>query len=61
MVNWRSNRNVIYMTTNKATVINTDREIMLVDCTRCYVEDYMRSDVGELLLVLVPLFSKLKI
>ena len=44
------------MTINKATVITTYRDIMLVGYTRCYVEDHMRSDVGKLLLVLVPLY-----
>ena len=56
----RSSRNVTDMTTNKATVIDSDRDIMLVDYTRCYVEDYMRSGVGELLLVLIPLYFELE-
>ena len=56
----RSSCNVTQMTTNKASVTNSDRDIMLVDYTGCYVEDYMRSDVGQVLLVLIPRYCEVE-
>ena len=55
-VDRRSSRNLIDTTINNTSDISQDRDIMLVDYTRCYVEDYMQCHIGEMILVLVPLF-----
>ena len=59
-VDRRSSRNLIDMTINNDTGISTDRDVMLVDYSRCYAEDYMQCDIGETLLVLVPLFDEVE-
>ena len=55
-VDRRSSRNLIDTTIHNTSDISQDRDIMLVDYTRCYVEDYMQCHIGEMILVLVPLY-----
>jgi len=40
---------------NNSNSENKFRDIHLVDYSRCYVEDYMLVEVGEIVLILVPL------
>ena len=62
-VDRRSNRNTPTTTTSNIgamdapcdMAIDSLRDMMLVDHMRCYVEDYMRSEIGDTLLILVPL------
>ena len=61
-VDRRSNRNASNTTINsigaidalRNMAIDSLRDMMLVDHSRCYVEDYMMSEIGDTLLILVP-------
>ena len=67
-VHRRSNRNASNTTINsigaidalRDVTIDSLRDMMLVDHSRCYVENYMRCEIGDTLLILVPQIMRTK-